>query len=115
MAETLGRAEILRHRRDMSRVMRAARVFGPALSLRYSPAPDRSSRRIAFLLSRRVGSAVARNRLKRRLREVYRRHKDWVPAGCDYLLSATPAAAGLDLEALTESVRALAAGVRPAP
>lgn len=35
-----------------------------------------------------VGNAVARNRAKRRLREVFRRHQELVPAGCDVLLTA---------------------------
>jgi ribonuclease P protein component len=35
-----------------------------------------------------VGHAVLRNRAKRRLREIFRRHQDSVPAGCDILLSA---------------------------
>lgn len=35
-----------------------------------------------------VGHAVLRNRAKRRLREIFRRHQDRVPAGCDLLLTA---------------------------
>jgi len=35
-----------------------------------------------------VGHAVLRNRAKRRLREIFRRHQENVPAGCDLLLSA---------------------------
>jgi ribonuclease P protein component len=35
-----------------------------------------------------VGDAVARNRAKRRLREVFRRHQAIVPAGWDLLLVA---------------------------
>jgi ribonuclease P protein component len=38
-----------------------------------------------------VGPAVQRNRAKRRLREVFRRHQDLVPAGCDLLLVARAA------------------------
>ncbi len=39
-----------------------------------------------------VGHAVLRNRAKRRLREVFRRHQEAVPAGCDLLLTARTAA-----------------------
>lgn len=39
-----------------------------------------------------VGHAVLRNRAKRRLREIFRRHQDSVPAGCDVLLTARAAA-----------------------
>jgi ribonuclease P protein component len=46
-------------------------------------------RRAGFVASTAsVGHAVLRNRAKRRLREIFRRHQDHVPAGCDVLLSA---------------------------
>jgi ribonuclease P protein component len=38
-----------------------------------------------------VGNAVLRNRAKRRLREIFRRNQDAVPAGCDVLLVARTA------------------------
>ncbi|MBN2538251.1 ribonuclease P protein component, partial [candidate division WOR-3 bacterium] len=78
------------------------RVGGPVLHLRYRKTPDNLAetpgfpeRRVAFLLGRGIAPAVRRNRLKRRLRELYRTHKDWFPAGHDYLLNAAPAAADL--------------------
>lgn len=39
-----------------------------------------------------VGHAVLRNRAKRRLREIFRRHQNDVPAGCDVLIAARAAA-----------------------
>lgn len=38
-----------------------------------------------------VGHAVLRNRAKRRLREIFRRHQSIVPAGCDLILTARTA------------------------
>jgi ribonuclease P protein component len=38
-----------------------------------------------------VGDAVHRNRAKRRLREIYRRHQSLVPPGLDLVLTARPA------------------------
>ena len=38
-----------------------------------------------------VGAAVARNRAKRRLREIFRRHQDSLPRDCDLLLVARAA------------------------
>jgi ribonuclease P protein component len=38
-----------------------------------------------------VGHAVLRNRAKRRLRDIFRRHQAMVPAGCDLLLTARTA------------------------
>ncbi len=44
-----------------------------------------------------VGNAVQRNRAKRRLREVFRRHQAAVPAGLDLILTARPALLRLPL------------------
>ena len=38
-----------------------------------------------------VGGAIQRNRAKRRLREIFRRHQDRVPADCDLLMVARAA------------------------
>jgi ribonuclease P protein component len=115
MAESLARTEILRRRRDVARVKRVGTKTGTRfLSLRCAPNPDSPtdnpaasdlpSRRVAFLLPRGVGNAVARNRLKRRLREIYRRNKDWFPAGYDYLVQPTVSAGRLSFDELKEQV-----------
>jgi ribonuclease P protein component len=38
-----------------------------------------------------VGNAVQRNRARRRMRELFRRHQALVPAGCDLILTARSA------------------------
>lgn len=54
-----------------------------------SGAPARPRPRLGVAASAAVvGSAVQRNRAKRRLREIFRAHQDLVPAGCDLLLVA---------------------------
>jgi ribonuclease P protein component len=123
MVESLARAEILRRRRDVSRVRRLGVKTGTRfLSLRCAPRPEENSgtgfgdsphagtvpvpaRRVAFLLPRAVGNAVARNRLKRRLREIYRRNKDWFPAGFDYIVQPTASAGRISFAELHEQVR----------
>lgn len=119
MVESLARTEILRRRRDVARVRRLGAKTGTRfLSLRYAPRPEENpggsphagkvpvpSRRVAFLLPRGVGNAVGRNRLKRRLREIYRRNKDWFPAGCDCLIQPTAAAGRLSFAELLEETR----------
>jgi ribonuclease P protein component len=47
-----------------------------------------------------VGHAVLRNRAKRRLREVFRNNQQFVPAGCDILLTARAAAVSLPMPEL---------------
>jgi ribonuclease P protein component len=120
MAESLARAEIVRRRRDVVRVRRLGAKTGTRfLSLRCAPNPDSPTdnpapsdqppRRVAFLLPRGVGNAVARNRLKRRLREIYRRNKDWFPAGYDCLVQPTASAGRLSFDELKEQVRSATA------
>jgi len=48
--------------------------------------------RLGVTVTRRVGNAVTRNRIKRLVRE-WMRQNGWVPAGCDVVLVAKDAAA----------------------
>ena len=50
--------------------------------------------KVGLIVSRAVGSAVVRNRVKRRLRELMRRRIAPLPEGCLLVLRAHPAAAG---------------------
>lgn len=65
--------------------------------------------RLGLAIPRTVGSAVARNRLKRQLRAVWGEVSTTVPAGRDYVLAARPglaeAAAARDHAWLVEQVR----------
>lgn len=54
--------------------------------------------RYAFAISKRVGNAVARNRVKRRLREVLRLSA--LTEGYDIVIVARPAAAEIDFQTL---------------
>ena len=46
--------------------------------------------RLGLAVPKRVGAAVARNRVKRRLRETWRARLESIPAGCDYVLVVRP-------------------------
>jgi ribonuclease P protein component len=50
--------------------------------------------KVGFIVSRAVGSAVVRNQVKRRLRELMRRRVASLPGGSLLVLRAHPAAAG---------------------
>lgn len=113
MAETLKRLEILRLKRDISRVMKTGRrLSGTALLLRCCRQPETSSttpsRRMAVLVSRRTASAVGRNLVRRRLREIYRRNRSHFPEGYDYILQAGPGSAALSFADLRSQALHLA-------
>ena len=87
-----------RHRLSRSRDFDAVYRKGRSVSTRYlvlyafpreegETGPDP---RLGLAVSRKVGGAVVRNRLKRRLREVFDALADTVRPGYDYVLVARP-------------------------
>jgi ribonuclease P protein component len=45
-------------------------------------------RRLGLTVGRKIGKAVERNYVKRRLREYFRTHKTYLPESCDIVLTA---------------------------
>ncbi len=43
-------------------------------------------KRLGITVTKKAGNAVFRNRIKRLLREFFRRNKDLFPAGCDVVI-----------------------------
>ena len=70
--------------------------------------------RFGVTVGRRVGGAVQRNRVKRLVREVFRRNRRLFPLDCDIVLVARPGAERLDYAAVKSEVeRAQSALFRP--
>jgi ribonuclease P protein component len=97
----------MRRPEDFRRVLRMGRRAGGSvvaghLLLVGSDGPVRSGdpAKVGFIVSRAVGSAVVRNRVKRRLRELMRRRVASLPGGCLLVLRAYPAAASARQEDL---------------
>jgi ribonuclease P protein component len=66
---------------------------------------DRS--RVGITVSSRVGNAVVRNRVRRRLREALRASRDRVPSGQDVLVVARPPSAEATWEELCSALDTL--------
>lgn len=79
---------------DFDAVYRRGRsVSTRFLVLYWFPRDDASEEpRLGLAVPKRVGSAVARNRVKRRLRELWRSRleSESIPSGCDYVLVVRP-------------------------
>ncbi len=78
---------------------------GPLSVAHVPPAPGERRRRVAYAVGRPVGSAVVRNRARRRLRAVMAElaRSGRLPAGA-YLVSARPGVAQLPFEELVATL-----------
>ena len=80
--------------RDFDAVYRRGRsVSTRFLVLYWFPRDEGDEPRLGIAVPKGTGSAVERNRVKRRLREAWRQRLQHVPAGRDYVLIARPALA----------------------
>lgn len=68
-------------------------LAGHLLLTAAGPVPSAAEPKVGFVVSRAVGSAVVRNRVKRRLRELMRGRLVSLPGGCQLVVRAHPAAA----------------------
>lgn len=126
-AERYSREHRLRSPADFARVRHVGRsVSGAHLTLGYARqerpgAADATQptgpTRVGFAVGKRVGGAVTRNLVKRRLREAMRRRLRLLAAGWDLVVVARPAAAATsaaqladELDRLLSRAKVLASG-----
>jgi ribonuclease P protein component len=111
MAAELRRAARLRDARDFQRVNRTgtrrAGLHFVAVVAVSGPVPV-ARPRLGLAVSRRVGNAVARNRVKRRVREWFRRERASLPAGTDWVVIARAGAAELGASEVARELSELA-------
>ena len=73
-----------------------------------APQSERGTPRVGLTVGKVLGKAHERNRIKRRLRDVLRRHVDLLPPGCDLILHPHRSVLTLESTKLeTEIVRIL--------
>src|SRR5262245_58439705 len=95
--------ERLRQRADFLAAARGAKVATAAFVLQALDRGDGGAIRVGFTVSKKVGSAVERNRVRRRLREIVRLGApDRFRSGHDYVLIGRRAALSLPFERLSE-------------
>jgi len=103
--ETFSRDDRLRKRREFEECYASGvRVSGRLLQVFLRPSPEPS--RIGISVPRRAGNAARRNRLRRRVREIFRRNRDLFGHGCACLVvHVRPAAATAPFAELAREYR----------
>ena len=107
--------ERLRQRADFLAVAGGSKAQAPAFILQLRERGDDGPARVGFTVSRKVGNAVERNRVRRRLRDVVRRTSGRrMRLGTDYVLVGRRAALAYPfirlLEDFTRVLEALHSG-----
>jgi len=104
----LGAANRLKDRADFSAVRERGQRWRSDLLILNAlrRAPDDPAR-FGFVVSRRIGKAVVRNRVKRRLRAAIRRHVADITRGYDVVLIARPGIGEASFAAIAETVAGL--------
>ena len=100
------RSSRLRRSSDFRRVQgRGYKVRRPSILVLWLPRRDHPVCRVGLTVSKKVGNAVVRNRVKRWLREAVRHELDGLPRPVDVVLIAHPRAAESGAEGLRAEVR----------
>jgi ribonuclease P protein component len=109
---TLPKGERVRKRSEYLRIQGQGRKLHTSSFLVFAqerPTSAGAPARLGVTVSKRVGNAVERNRVKRLVREVYRRRKAAFPAGLDVVFVAKRQAVALDHARADEEIEKLCA------
>ncbi len=108
VSETFSRDDRLRKRREFEECYASGvRISGRYIQVFLLAGLPGGRPRLGISVPRRVGDSVARNRVRRRLREIFRRHRSLLPASAlSLVINARPSAAGAAFTDLLEDYRA---------
>ena len=95
----------LKRRQDFVAAAKALYAAMPSMVVQARDRKDKAAPRIGFTVTKKQGNAVARNRIKRRLREIARLHLgEQAQAGFDYVLIGRTLAAARDFDDLRKDL-----------
>jgi ribonuclease P protein component len=89
---------------DFERVYRQGTAYRGKLFSVHAFPNELGTPRLGLSVSRRVGNAVTRNAVRRRLREVFHSARPEIPGDLDLVVSARPAAAEATVRELSEEL-----------
>jgi ribonuclease P protein component len=107
VSEGFSRDDRLRKRREFEECYASGvRVSGRHIQVFLLSGGPGARPRLGISVPRRVGKAVARNRVRRRLREIFRRHRSLVPeSALSLVINVRPTAAAATFAELLEDYR----------
>lgn len=111
---TLPKKRRLTSNQQFKSVLDRGRRAGNGLLTLYAVSNRCGHPRVGISVGKSSGNAVVRNRLKRFLREAFRRSQDRIPQGFDYVLMISPALSRKLKGARTRNATTGAAGQRDA-
>lgn len=101
------RHERLTRKRDFEAAFRTGRRSVGPLFVCYAVRRESQGRKFGFAVSRKIGTAVVRNRVKRLLREFYRTHRAQIDDDTHIVVVARPASAEISFEQCVRAMRRL--------
>ena len=96
--------EVLRNKTDFSRIYQRGKSIGDRYVVLFFMKNGLDYNRTAFLASKKVGNSVQRNRARRLMRESWKKHKDVLPAGYDFIIIARNRINGRSCQQVQESL-----------
>lgn len=108
-SERFPKAARLRKRPEFLTVQNRGEKFqaGPFFTVLALGTPDGREKRLGITVSSKVGNAVTRVRIRRHVREFYRRNRDAFPQGVNLVVIARSSAKDADGKALGAALLAL--------
>jgi len=91
---------------DFRRIVRTGRRAGGPVAVVHRARPEAAVARFGFIVSKQVGNAVIRNRVRRRLSEIVREELHAIETA-DIVIRALPAAAEADFATLRAGIAPL--------
>ena len=111
MVRVVSKVPTVRLRKDFRRIFAEGRRFdGRRLTAIVVPAREPGLTRMAFVVGKKLGNAVTRNRLRRRMREAARRLARHWQQNHDVVLIAKPTARQADYHSLCDELTLLLRG-----
>jgi len=104
--EGLPKKERLRKNKEFQAVFREGKKLwiNSILLIIYKP-NSLNYRRLGIVVSKKIKKATQRNKVKRWIRELFRRNKDWFPENCDIIIIPHPNLLNLEYKKLMEIAR----------